>query len=270
MIFALESVDMNIFTFDIETIPDIENGKKILNLAEGASDAEVAEAMFAKQREKNGSNFLPLHLHRIAAISVVLKTPSVFKVWTLGDIDSDEKEILQRFFNGIEKYSPTLVTWNGGGFDLPVIHYRALLHSVVAPRYWETGDEDQTFRWNNYLNRYHCRHTDVMDVLAAYQSRANAPLDQIAMMLGLPGKMGMDGSKVWESYLNNDLAGIRNYCETDVLNTYLVYLRLCLIQGKINNSEYQQYCQETREYLQSSKQAHLIAFEQKWSAAAVA
>jgi predicted PolB exonuclease-like 3'-5' exonuclease len=248
---------MNIFTFDIETIPDTANGKKILNLAEGASDAEVAEAMFAKQREKNGSDFLPLHLHRIAAISVVLKTPSAFKVWTLGNIDADEKEILQRFFNGIEKYSPTLVTWNGGGFDLP----------VIAPRYWETGDEDQTFRWNNYLSRYHRRHTDVMDVLAAYQSRANAPLDQIAMMLGLPGKMGMDGSKIWESYSNNDLAGIRNYCETDVLNTYLVYLRFCLIQGTISESEYQQYCQETREYLQSSEQPHLIAFEQKWSTA---
>ena len=264
MTFALESVDMNIFTFDIETIPDIENGRKILDLAVDLPDAEVAEVMFARQREKNGSDFLPLHLHKIAAISVVLKTPTIFKVWSLGEIESQEKEILQRFFKGIEKYTPTLVTWNGSGFDLPVIHYRALLHGVAAPRYWETGNEDQTFRWNNYLNRYHYRHTDVMDVLAAYQPRANAPLDQIAVMLGLPGKMGMDGSKVWGNYLKGNIAGIRNYCETDVLNTYLVYLRFSLIQGKINQEEYQKYCQETHEYLQNSAQPHLIEFEQSW------
>jgi predicted PolB exonuclease-like 3'-5' exonuclease len=255
---------MNIFTFDIETIPDIKSGKKILDLADDTPDSEVAEIMFAKQREKNGSDFLPLYLHRIAAISVVLKTPSIFKVWSLGDIDADEKEILERFFTGIEKYTPTLVSWNGSGFDLPVIHYRALLHGVTAPRYWETGDEDQTFRWNNYLNRYHYRHTDVMDVLAMYQSRANAPLDKIAIMLGLPGKMGMDGSKVWESYVNGNIQGIRDYCETDVLNTYLVYLRFCLIQGKISESEYQQYCQETRENLKNSNQSHLVKFEQLW------
>lgn len=255
---------MNIFTFDIETIPDIENGRKILGLADELTDKEAADEMFARQREKNGSDFLPLHLHKIAAISVVLKTPTIFKVWSLGEIESDEKEILQRFFKGIEKYTPTLITWNGSGFDLPVIHYRALLHSVAAPRYWETGNEDQTFRWNNYLNRYHYRHTDVMDVLAAYQSRAKAPLDQIALMLGLPGKMGMDGSKVWENYLKGDVAGIRNYCETDVLNTYLVYLRFSLIQGKINEEEYQQYCNETREYLQSSTQSHLLEFAKTW------
>jgi len=264
MVFALEFIDMNIFTFDIETIPDIENGRKILDLANDLADKEVAEIMFARQREKNGSDFLPLHLHKIAAISAALKTPTIFKVWSLGEIESDEKEILQRFFNGIEKYTPTLVTWNGSSFDLPVIHYRALLHGVAAPRYWETGNEDQTFRWNNYLNRYHYRHTDVMDVLAAYQSRAKAPLDQIALMLGLPGKMGMDGSKVWENYLKGDVAGIRNYCETDVLNTYLVYLRFSLIQGKINEEEYQKYCQETREYLQNSTQPHLIEFAKAW------
>lgn len=255
---------MNIFTFDIETIPDVASGRKILDLAGDLTDEEVANEMFARQQEKNGSNFLPLYLHKITAISVVLKTPAIFKVWSLGEIDSSEEEILQRFFNGIEKYTPTLVTWNGSGFDLPVIHYRALLHGVAAPRYWEIGNEDQSFRWNNYLNRYHYRHTDVMDVLASYQARANAPLDKIALMLGLPGKMGMDGGKVWESYLKNDIAGIRNYCETDVLNTYLVYLRFLLISGKINEEEYQQYCAQTREHLQNSMQPHLIEFAKEW------
>jgi 3'-5' exonuclease len=79
---------MNIFTFDIETIPDVESGRRIYDLSSDLSNAEVAEAMFEKRREKTGgSDFLPLHLHKIAAISVVLKTSHTFNVWSLGDIN---------------------------------------------------------------------------------------------------------------------------------------------------------------------------------------
>ena len=112
-------------------------------------------------------------------------------MWSLGDAEASEAELVRRFFDGIEKFTPTLVSWNGGQFDLPVLHYRALLHGIAAPRYWDTGDVDREFRWNNYLSRFHERHTDLMDVLAGYQVRATASLDDIALLLGLPGKMGM-------------------------------------------------------------------------------
>jgi predicted PolB exonuclease-like 3'-5' exonuclease len=82
------------------------------------------------------------------------------------------------------------VSWNGGGFDLPVLHYRALRFQVQAPRYWETGDEDNAFRYNNYLGRFHWRHVDVMDVLSGYQARARASLSDTAVLLGYPGKLG--------------------------------------------------------------------------------
>src|SRR5204863_166210 len=110
-------------------------------------------------------------------------------------------------------------SWNGGGFDLPVLHYRSLFHRISAPRYWEMGDHDHTFRWNNYLNRYQFRHTDLMDLLALYQNRAYVPLDQMATLLGFPGKMGMSGHRVWEYYQAGKIGEIRHYCETDVLNT---------------------------------------------------
>ena len=251
---------MNIFTFDIETIPDVKIGKALYNLTE-TNPEEIANIMFAKRREEtDGSDFLPLYLHQVAAISVVLKTTQNIKIWSLGQNSSSEQEIIQRFFTGIEKYSPILVSWNGSGFDLPVLHYRSLLHGIAAPRYWETGDEDSSFRWNNYLNRYHHRHTDIMDILAGYQARANAPLDTIATMLGLPGKMGMSGKQVWEQYLANDIDGIRNYCETDVLNTYLIYQRFRLIQGKLTENEYSKTKQEVIETLLSSDKQHLQNF----------
>ena len=152
---------------------------------------------------------------------MALRTRDVFKVWSLGDPDASEAEIIRRFFDGIEKYTPDLVSWNGAGFDLPVLHYRALRQGVVAQRYWESGDADQAFRWNNYLNRYHTRHLDLMDVLSGYQGRARISLQAAATLLGFPGKLGMSGDKVWEAWLEGGIEQIRNYCETDVLNTFL-------------------------------------------------
>ena len=219
-----------------------------------------------KRRQETGHEFLRLHLHRIVAISVALRTRDSFKVWSLGDLDSPEAELVERFYNGIEKYTPTIVSWNGKGFDLPVLHYRALLHGIAASRYWETGDNDNSFRWNNYLSRYHARHTDLMDVLAGYEPRAFAPLDEIATMLGFPGKMGMSGARVWDEYQDGNLEGIRNYCETDVANTYLIYLRFEMIRGHITPAEYKQECQLVRDSLLSEQKPHLSAFVDAWQA----
>jgi predicted PolB exonuclease-like 3'-5' exonuclease len=142
-----------------------------------------------------------------------------------------------------------------------------LLHGITAPRYWETGDDDSNFRWNNYLSRYHSRHTDLMDVLAGYQARANAPLDNIAKMLGFPGKMGKSGSQVWQQYQDGEINDIRAYCETDVLNTYLVYLRFQLIRGKIDRSGFDTECELLRQSLLQEDKPHLHAFLAQWSTA---
>ncbi len=254
---------MNIFVFDIETIPDVDGGRRLYHL-DGLSDLEVANIMFHKRRQETGTEFLRLHLHQVVAISVVLRSRDRLAVWSLGDESADEKEIIERFFEGIDKYVPTIVSWNGKGFDLPVLHYRSLLHGVQAPRYWETGDNDQCFRWNNYLSRYHRRHTDLMDVLAGYEMRANAPLDEVASLLGFPGKMGMSGARVWDNFLDGNLAGIRNYCETDVLNTYLVYLRFELINGNLTPAEYEQECQLVRDTLQAENKPHFTEFLSHW------
>ena len=110
---------MNIFVFDIETVPDVAAGRRLYEL-DGLDDKDVGRVMFHKRAEETGgSEFLRHHLHRIVAISVVLRTPDRFKVWTLGDTDAPEQELLQRFFDGIDRFMPTLVSWNGGRFDLP-------------------------------------------------------------------------------------------------------------------------------------------------------
>jgi predicted PolB exonuclease-like 3'-5' exonuclease len=174
---------------------------------------------------------------------VRLRSDEGFRVWSLAEPKSGEGEIIQRFFDGIEKFTPQIVSWNGGGFDLPVLHYRGLIHGVSAPRYWDMGEGDyrdsRDFKWNNYISRYHMRHTDLMDLLAMYQPRGSAPLDQLARLMGLPGKLGMDGSAVWGAWLEGRIAEIRDYCETDVVNTFLVFLRFQMMRGLLSKVEHE-------------------------------
>ncbi len=253
----------NVFVFDIETIPDVDSGRRLYDFPD-LSDEDAGKAMLHLRQQKTGSEFLPLHLHRICAISVVMRHADRVKVWSLGEPDAPESELVQRFFDAIEKFSPTLVSWNGGGFDLPVLHYRALLHGIQAPRYWDNGSDDREFKWNNYPGRYHERHTDLMDVLAGYQMRANAKLDEIATMLGFPGKMGMSGAKVWDAFQAGEIEDIRNYCETDVLNTYLVYLRFELMRGHLTEAAYQQELDLLRDSLRMDERAHICEFLEHW------
>jgi 3'-5' exonuclease len=257
--------DVNVLVFDIETVPDVESGRRLYDL-EGLPDGDAARAMQHLRLQQTGNEFLPHNLQRVVTISTALRAGDTFKLWSLGCEGSLEPELLQRFYDGIERFSPTLVSWNGCGFDLPVLHYRSLLHGITAPRYWDTGDTDSSFRYNNYLNRFHWRHIDLLDVLAGYNPRAFASLDQIATMLGLPGKMGMHGTKVWEHYQAGELAAIRDYCETDVLNTYLVYLRFELMRGHLSSQAHQRECQLARDTLASMTKPHLDEFLAHWPA----
>ncbi len=255
-----------VLVFDIETIPDVTGLRKLMEIDDAMGDAAVAELAFQRRRQATGgSDFLQHHLHRVAAISCVLRTDEGLKVWSIGKPDDGEATLIQRFFDGIERYTPQLVSWNGGGFDLPVLHYRALVHGITAGRYWDLGEDDRDFKWNNYISRYHMRHLDLMDLLAMYQPRASAALDQMAQLCGFPGKLGMDGSKVWEAFQAGDIGGIRDYCETDVLNTYLVYMRFQLMRGVVNKAGYEAEVKVVRDFLAANASAtHWKAFADGW------
>jgi hypothetical protein len=258
---------MNVLVFDIETIPDVELGRHLYGL-DGLADAQVAKAMFARSRQASGSEFLPHLQHRIVAISCVMRARDSLRVWSLGEPESDEAELVGRFFDGIEKFTPDLVSWNGGGFDLPVLHYRALRHGIQAPRYWELGQEDTSFRFNNYLSRFHWRHTDLMDVLSGYQARSRAALADVAGLLGFPGKLGFSGDKVWDAWRGGDIVGIRRYCETDVLNTWLIWLRFERMRGNLTPARCAEEETKVRELLAAAPaEPHFAQFLAAWPVA---
>jgi predicted PolB exonuclease-like 3'-5' exonuclease len=254
-----------VLAFDIETVPDISGLRLLHEIDPAFSDTEVAEFAFRERRAQTGQDFLPLHLHRVVAIACALREGESFRCWSLASASDGEPELIRRFFDGIEKYTPQLVSWNGGGFDLPVLGYRALIHGISAARYWEWGDEDRDFRGNNYVSRYHRRHLDLMDLLAMYQPRNNVPLDQLSRLAGLPGKLGMDGSRVWEAYLNGKIDQIRRYCEMDALNTYLMFLKFQLLRGVFDRAHYARESDLVRETLGKSGEAHWREFLGRWS-----
>jgi predicted PolB exonuclease-like 3'-5' exonuclease len=257
---------MPVLVFDIETIPDIDGLRKLHGLDAGIADKDVADMAFQLRRQSSGNDFLPLHLQRVVTIACALRDRDTFRVWSFGEPEDTEASLIQRFFDGIERYAPQIVSWNGGGFDLPVLHYRGLIHGVRAARYWDLGDDDRDFKWNNYISRYHMRHLDLMDLLALYQPRAAVRLDQIAQLIGFPGKLGMDGSQVWDAYQAGKIAEIRHYCETDVVNTYLVYLRFQMMRGALTGERYDAECAVVRTSLGKSGESHWQEFLGHWKA----
>lgn len=257
-----------VLVFDIETIPDTAGLRALRDDPADFTDVQVHEAWVRERAEKGQSDFMPLHLQRVLCISAVFRNAEGLRVHSFVDRDNaSEGRIIQQFYASIERHVPQLVSWNGGGFDLPVLHYRGLMHGVVADKYWDLGDDDRDFKWNNYIGRYHMRHLDLMDLLAMYQPRAAAPLDAMARLCGFPGKLGMDGSQVWPAWQRGELEDIRRYCETDVMNTYLLYCRFQKMRAGLTEAEYDQEMLMVRQTLQglAPGEPHWAEYLQAWA-----
>jgi predicted PolB exonuclease-like 3'-5' exonuclease len=257
-----------VLVFDIETIPDIAGLRALRQLEASVDDADVYAAEVAERKDRGKSDFLPLHLQRVIVISCVFRNADGLRVHSIVDRESEgvsqEGRVIQSFFNLVERHVPQLVSWNGGGFDLPVLHYRGLRHGVVANKYWDMGEDDRDFRWNNYIGRYHLRHLDLMDLLAMYQPRGNAPLDAMARLCGFPGKLGMDGSQIYAAYLEGRRDAIRRYCETDVMNTYLLYCRFQKMRGGFTEGEYERETVFVRETIGAIDEPHWREYLAAW------
>jgi 3'-5' exonuclease len=256
-----------VLVFDIESIPDIAGLRLLRSDPETATDQWVYNAWCEERANDGKTDFMPLHLQRVLVISCVFRNAEGLRVHSFVDRDgASEAKIIQAFFNSVEKHMPQLVSWNGGGFDLPVLHYRGLRHGVVANKYLDMGEDDREFKFNNYISRYHMRHLDLMDLLAMYQPKNNAPLDAMAKLSGFPGKLGMDGSKVYEAFLDGKTEEIRRYCETDVMNTYLLYCRFQKMRGGFTEAEYAQEIALVKGKLGdlSPAEAHWQEYLQAW------
>jgi len=252
-----------ILAFDLETIPDCAGIRRLYDLPADLPDAEVAEVAFQKRRTQTGSDFLPPHLQRIVVISCVLRDDEGIKLFSIGEPDAAEEVAIQRFFEGINRYVPQIVSWNGRNFDLPVLVARGLIHGISAAGFWDTGQDNKDFKWSNYINRFHDRHLDLMDVLSIYGGRG-APLDEISRLAGFPGKLGVGGNAIWETYRRGAIASIRDYCEADCANTYLLFLRFQLMRGALTKEQYARECGLLKSFMEKQNRPHWAEFLSLW------
>ncbi len=250
---------------DIETVPDAEMGRGLYGL-DDLDEGEVMRAMLHHYQQRTGLEFLPPIQHKVVAIGVVLRNDEGVRPLVLGDEDARESELIMRFFRGLKHYVPDLVTWNGAAFDLPVLNFRALRHEVQAKNYWETGVNDRAFRFNNYLSRFHWRHTDLMDALSGFQGRGRPSLREACALLGLPGKNLMEGSSVMDAYLEGRIGDIRRYCLEDALNTYLVSIHFDYLRGNLSQDSLDDEYGLLIDVLKASSEQHLTEFARKLEA----
>lgn len=262
-----------LFVFDIETVPDTE---AVYNLTGVQSNdpAELKAALDQYHLEiTDGKNAFPRQMfHKVVAISFVEAEidreggEEIFQfkhVMSGRDERAPEKELIEAFCNFIQRKKPRLVSFNGRGFDLPVLKFRAMKYGLSVPALYQSGD-----KWNNYGSRYSADwHCDLLDVLSDYGAATRGmKLNELCAVFGFPGKLGIDGSKVADMYEAGQIKEIRDYCETDVLNTYLVYLRYQLLTGGITKPSYNAAVSQVVTYIEaeSKERAHLAEFMAAW------
>ncbi|MEB3767440.1 3'-5' exonuclease [Acinetobacter sp. MD2] len=242
-----------ILVFDIETITDLHAGAHLYQLQDLA-DADVASALTKLRRQEADTDFQRLPLHEIVCISGLWVDEKGFKLFSFSQSDNTEAELLQKFLSIFNKRTPILVSWNGLQFDLPVILFRSMLHGLSAPNLFDQGEIDRQKRFSNYQNRYHQQHVDLMDAMAMFNGRNFQKLDDIAQLLGFPGKREGAGYLIPEQVAQQKWADLTAYCEGDVLNTWLIYLRWMLLKGQLLLEDHQQLTANTIAFLRGQPQ----------------
>ncbi|WP_305862269.1 3'-5' exonuclease [Helicobacter cholecystus] len=251
-----------ICVFDIESVPDVEFLREKYSYS--GDDYEVSLQAFKAQNEASGNNFLPIAFHKIISIASVMcdEFGRFQKVGVFGrraGIPSDdeiEKVTLEEFLKWFNKTQPKLVSFNGRGYDIPVMMLRAMKYNLESLAYYEQDNPSfNKNKWDNYRQRYSERfHTDLLDSLGHYGSVRGIKLDDVASMCGLPGKYDISGENVFELYYKErDLVKIDEYCQSDVLNTYWVYLKYEILKGNMNLQDYVNILRDWREKLPQNK-----------------
>lgn len=242
-----------ICVFDCETIPDSHSLRKVFGY--DGQDYEVAIKAQEEQEKLTGSSFLPVNFHKVVCISAVMADGfgKFLRVNTM-KMDS-EKDAISQFLNFIDKFNPRLVSFNGRGFDLPMLMIRAMRYNLSCYSYFDIDNKELgKNKWENYKSRYDGRfHLDLLDHISDFKAVSGLKLDNLCVSLNLPGKFDTHGDEVLELYYNKELDKISKYCESDVLNTYMLFLKYELLKGNLNLSDYANYLDIMKNYLNNEK-----------------
>ncbi|HQZ66823.1 MAG TPA: 3'-5' exonuclease [Planctomycetaceae bacterium] len=249
--------DVKYLIFDIETVGDGDLIRKVRYPAEDLTPREAVDRYRRQLREETGKDVLPLTF--VLPVSVAIaKVAADFRLLELIVLDSPEfrpQEIVRRFWQGWQHYQrPTLVTFNGRGYDVPVLEMAAFRFGISIPAWFNV--DSRAFEQSR--NRYnHNSHLDLQEQLTNFGSfRMSGGLNLLATLIDKPGKSGIDGSQVQDLYYEGHVDQINDYCRCDVLDTYFVFLRSRVLLGKLTLQEEQTLTEIARDFLSEQAENH--------------
>jgi predicted PolB exonuclease-like 3'-5' exonuclease len=249
--------DVKYLIFDIETVGDGDLIRKVRFPDEQLSPREAIQRYRSQLLEESGRDVLPLTF----VLPVSVAVAKVSRDWQLLDVsvlDAPQfrpQEIVRRFWQGWSHYKqPTLVTFNGRSYDLPVMEVAAFRFGISIPQWFNVDARS----FEQARNRYnHEAHLDLQDLLTNYGAfRMSGGLNLLANLIHKPGKSLIDGSQVQSLYHEGKVDLINDYCRCDVLDTYFVFLRTQVLLGRINAQEERDLTAAARELLQSQAAEH--------------
>ncbi|NWF67365.1 MAG: 3'-5' exonuclease [Campylobacterales bacterium] len=243
--------------FDIETVPDLELCKEFFDISSDGYDG-VLQAQ-EQYKEENNTTFLPLPYHRVVEISAV-QTDDFGDFKKVGSFSkSSEKELISEFFNLINKFNPRLVSFNGKNFDIPVLLLRGMKYNLSCQAFFDTNNPAlNKSKWENYRVKFNeSFHLDLYEQLSTFGANRTINLDTICKMCGAVGKIDTKGDDVARLFYANDLKQISEYCESDVLNTYWIFLKYELLKGNLSLESYKTYLKDMSSKLQPQKSYYL-------------
>lgn len=243
--------------FDIETVGD---GDLIQRVKYPDLDLSPKEAIHHFQEElleKTGRDVLPPTFTLPVSVAIA-KVTADFQLADLTVLDAPEfrpEQITRRFWQGWSHYDrPKFVTFNGRGYDLPVMELAAFRYGINLPSWFNV--ESRSFEQSR--NRYNIDcHIDLCDLFSNFGAvRLNGGLNLMANLIDKPGKSGVDGSQVQQMYFDGQLDEINDYCRCDVLDTYFVFLRSRILLGRLTMDDEQELIQMTRSMLEDEADDH--------------
>ncbi|WP_417849686.1 ribonuclease H-like domain-containing protein [Thalassoglobus sp.] len=245
------SNDVSYLIFDVEAVGDGDLISKVKYSSEELSGADALRKFRDELIEKTGKDVLPPTF--VLPISVaVAKVSANFRLIDLTVLDEPEFRpavIAKGFWAGWRHYGrPTLVTFNGRGYDVPVLEYAAFRYGLSLPDWFNLSAP----AYEQARNRYNRKaHFDMMDLFANFgATRITGGLNLLANLIGKPGKSGIDGSQVQDMYTAGKAKEINDYCRCDVLDTYFVFLRAQVLMGKLSLDEEQEIVAQTKLWLE--------------------
>ena len=247
----MTSTTVSYLVFDVESVADGDLIAKIRYPGDDLNAKQAIERYRAELLEKYESEFIPYTFQIPISIAImkVDKNLQLIDIVTLDDPQYRPEVITKQFWQGWEHYQrPSLVSFNGRSFDIPLLELAAFRYGISVPNWFNIFDKS----WEQRRGRYNQRsHIDLQDMLTNFgASRFNGGLNLAANLLGKPGKMGIAGHMVQDLYSEGQVQRINDYCRCDVLDTYFVFLRFSVLLGKISIEQEQERVAHAKQWLQ--------------------